>query len=64
MKLSSVLKTIVCFFIVASVISSCKKDAKTNWDTELLIPIATTNLTLRNLVKDTGILKTNQIHLH
>ena len=59
MKLSNVFKSIVCFFIVVSVLSSCKKDAKTNWDTELLIPIATTNLSLRNLVKDTGILKTN-----
>lgn len=49
----------VLFFLIAAIFSSCKKDAKTNWETELLIPIATTNLTLRNLVKDTSILKTN-----
>ncbi len=59
MKLSITIQKVVLFFIVASVLSSCKKDAKTNWDTELLVPIATTNLTLRNLVKDTSILKTN-----
>lgn len=59
MKFPFRIKQLVLFIIVVSVISSCKKDAKTNWDTELLVPIATTNLTLRNLVKDTSILKTN-----
>src|SRR5206468_3921159 len=38
--------------------ASCKKEAKTNWDTEMLVPIATTNLSLQNLVKDSSI-KTN-----
>lgn len=36
-------------------IAACKKDARTNWDTEMLVPIATSNLTLQNLVKDSGV---------
>lgn len=39
--------------------SSCKKDARTTWDTEMLVPIATTNLSLQNIVKDTSIIKTD-----
>jgi hypothetical protein len=49
----------VAFLIVmAAVIAllpSCKKDKKTNWGTELLVPIATSKLTLQNLVKDSSI---------
>jgi hypothetical protein len=37
---------------------ACKRDASTGWDTGILAPLATANLTLQNLVKDT-ILHTN-----
>ena len=40
------------------VLSSCRRDGGTGWDTGILAPLATTNLTLNNLVKDT-ILHTN-----
>ncbi len=50
-----VLLCVASFLIIAS----CKKEAKTNWDTEMLVPIATTNLSLQNIVKDTANLKTN-----
>lgn len=36
-------------------LSSCKKESKTTWDTEMLIPIATTSLSVQNLVKDSSI---------
>jgi hypothetical protein len=51
---------VTCFVAIAlsAVFSSCKKDARTQWDTEMLVPIATTNLSLSNLVKDSTI-KTN-----
>ena len=54
-------KLLGLFFVmlcVSLIISSCKKEAKTNWDTEILVPIANTNLSLQNLVKDST-LKTN-----
>ena len=48
--------TLLCISVC---INSCKKDKQTQWDTEMLIPIATTNLSLQNLVKDTSVVKTN-----
>lgn len=33
-------------------ISACKRDSQTNWDTGILAPLATTNLTINNLIKD------------
>lgn len=44
--------------VLVLTVTSCKKERKTSWDTELLVPIATTNLSLQNLVKDSTI-KTN-----
>lgn len=41
---------------VTLLLASCKKDAKTNWDTEMLVPIANTNLSLKDLVKDSAII--------
>ncbi len=61
MKLFNLIKYTFLFTAVALIISSCKKDAKTTWDTELLVPIATTSLSLQNLVKDT-MLKVNPDH--
>lgn len=48
----------VLAIVLSVAISSCKKDARTQWDTEMLVPIANTNLSLNNLVKDSSI-KTN-----
>ena len=39
-------------------VASCKRDSQTNWNTDILAPLATTNLTINNLVKD-SILHTN-----
>lgn len=47
--------SVVIFALMCAFIVSCKKDAKTNWDTEMLVPIATSNLSLQNLVRDSGI---------
>jgi hypothetical protein len=44
------------FMAVTLLLASCKKDAKTNWDTEMLVPIANTNLSLKDLVKDSAII--------
>lgn len=45
------------FLLLAFILSSCKRDG-TGWDAGLVAPLATTNMTIGNLVKDT-ILKTN-----
>jgi len=46
-------------FLALSVLSlsihSCKKEAATGWDTEMLLPLATSSLSLTNLVKDSSI---------
>lgn len=42
------LKTVVFLLVL----SSCRKDSSTNWNTDILAPLATTNLTINNLVKD------------
>lgn len=34
---------------------SCKKEKKTQWDTDMLVPIANASLSLQNLVKDSSI---------
>ncbi len=46
------------FLAFAIFASSCRKEQRTTWDTELLVPIATTSLTLQNLAKD-SVVKTN-----
>jgi hypothetical protein len=38
--------------------SSCQRDANTNWATDIVAPLASTNLTIKNLIKD-SILSTN-----
>ncbi|MFI4963495.1 MAG: hypothetical protein ACHP6H_06530, partial [Legionellales bacterium] len=40
------------------VLSSCRRDSNTNWNTDILAPLATTTLTINNLVKD-SVLRTN-----
>jgi len=59
MKRSALIVTGFFFIALFVILSSCKKEARTNWDTEMLVPIATTSLTLKDLVKDTSVLKTN-----
>jgi hypothetical protein len=50
-------KTFICAFSITLVLfwSACKKETKTSWDTEMLVPIATTSLSIQNLVKDSSI---------
>ena len=38
-------------------LSNCKKDRSSNWDTELLVPIASSSLSIENIVKDTTLVK-------
>lgn len=60
MTIRNLIRTPLFLVLLALAFSlgSCKKDRKTSWDTELLVPIVTTNLSLQNLVKD-SIIKTN-----
>ena len=54
-------KVFKCFFfllVIVIYLSSCQKNSGTAWDAGILAPLASTNLTLSNLVKDT-ILHTN-----
>ncbi len=53
------MKYIVCLLMVFALLSSCKKqEDKTSWSIDALAPLATTSLSLTNLVKDSTI-KTN-----
>lgn len=45
--------------LVALLADSCKKSQGSGWNTQLLIPIATTSLSLQNLITDTSTLKMN-----
>jgi hypothetical protein len=60
--MKSSVRTLIVLLLFISILSllfsSCKKDRKTNWDTELLLPLVNTNLSLSNLVKD-SVVKTN-----
>ena len=47
-----------CLLLLILFVGSCKKNQSSGWNTQLLVPIATTNLSLQNLVKDAN-LKTN-----
>src|SRR5947209_2185384 len=47
------------FICLSSAITSCKKDQRTRWDTELLTPLAHTSMSLSNIVNDTSLVKTN-----
>ena len=51
-------KWIALFIASFLLITSCRKDSSTNWNTDIVAPLATTNLTIANLVKD-SVLKTN-----
>ena len=52
------MKNILLFFLSLVLLSSCKRDRSTTWDTEYYAPIATGELSLANLLKDSSI-KTN-----
>ncbi len=49
----------LCFATIFSILlmTGCKKEAKTSWDTELLVPIATSTLSLGDIVKDSALVK-------
>ncbi len=55
MKYTNLFKHALLFCAMLVYLSACKKDARTQWDTEMLVPIANTNLSLQNLVKDSTI---------
>ncbi len=42
----------IAALIVLLLFAGCKKDSKTEWDSELLAPIARTSLSIENLVRD------------
>ncbi|HRP38196.1 MAG: hypothetical protein KF706_06725 [Chitinophagales bacterium] len=45
------------FIFLLVLIQACKKDSRSNWDTELLTPIASASLSIENIVKDTNLVK-------
>ena len=49
-----------CVFVIIGLLflSSCQRDASTNWATDIVAPLASTNLTINNLIKD-SVLGTN-----
>jgi len=52
------MKNIFLFFLSLVLLTSCKRDRNTTWDTEYLTPIASGELSLVNLLKDSTV-KTN-----
>ncbi len=49
---------LTCFLLLAAAVlflDSCKKDRATSWNTELLVPIASSSLSIQNIVKDSTI---------
>ena len=48
-----------CFILGAILlVASCRRNQQGGWNTELLLPIANTTLSLQNLVNDTSLVKT------
>ncbi|HWB64875.1 MAG TPA: hypothetical protein VG603_15265 [Chitinophagales bacterium] len=54
-KLYSILALAALMLVVAS----CRKDKRTGWNTQLLVPIASSTLSLTNLIKDSASVKVN-----
>ena len=48
-------KTLFFFLLPLLFTAGCKKEERTGWDTELLVPIATSTLSLNNIVKDSAL---------
>ncbi|HEY0261692.1 MAG TPA: hypothetical protein VGB95_01605, partial [Chitinophagales bacterium] len=46
------MRYIACICALFLLLTSCRKDDKTNWDTNLLAPLASTSLSISDLVKD------------
>jgi hypothetical protein len=46
------MRLVTLLSLLILLISGCKKESKTEWDSELLAPIARTTLSIENLVKD------------
>lgn len=53
----SFIKIILAISVFALLLPACKKESKTSWDTELLVPIATSTLSLTDIVKDSALVK-------
>jgi hypothetical protein len=50
-----------CLLVVLVLLAgSCRKNQSSGWNTELLVPIVSTTLSLQNLVTDTSSIKTNK----
>src|ERR1700722_7523887 len=58
MKFNKTFNSVCLLALLILLVGSCKKNQSSGWNTQLLIPIATTNLSLQNLVTDSA-LKTN-----
>jgi hypothetical protein len=58
MKLAKLL-SILILLSATCYVAGCKKDKKSGWDTEMLIPIATADLSIQNLVKGQSSVNTN-----
>ena len=56
MKLTKTFISACLFALLVLMAGSCKKNQNSGWNTQLLIPIATTNLSLQNLVKDSSLI--------
>lgn len=52
-------KWFLVLFGITSLLASCKRESQSHWNTDVLVPIANTNLTIQNLVNDTNTIKTN-----
>lgn len=53
------LNSVFILVAFALMLSNCKKDNSSKWDTELLVPIATSSLSIENIVKDSTLIQKN-----
>ncbi|MEI7594356.1 MAG: hypothetical protein WCK02_01310 [Bacteroidota bacterium] len=52
----------ICFFLLALIsITACKTDEQTNWDVDVLAPLAKSKLTIANIISD-SLIQTNSDH--
>ena len=55
MKLFKTFSSACLYLLLILMVASCRKNQGSGWNTNLLVPIASTNLSLQNLVKDSSI---------